>query len=41
LLFAGLAFAGMSFTKLPLPIVLLVLAPLSVAVAGLESARAR
>lgn len=41
LLFAGLAFAGMAFTKLPLPIVLLILAPLSIAVAGLESARAR
>ena len=41
LLFAGLAFAGMAFTKLPLPIVLLALAPISIAVAGLESARAR
>jgi chromate transporter len=41
LLFAGLAFAGMAFTRLPLPIVLLVLAPVSIAVAGLETARAR
>jgi chromate transporter len=41
LLFAGLAFAGMAFTRLPLPIVLLILAPVSIAVAGLESARAR
>ena len=41
LLFAGLAFAGMAFTRLPLPIVLLALAPISIAVAGLESARAR
>jgi chromate transporter len=41
LLFAGLAFAGMAFTRLPLPIVLLVLAPVSIAVAGLGSARAR
>ena len=39
LLFAGLAFAGMAFTGLPLPIVLLALAPISIAVAGLESAR--
>ena len=41
LLFAGLAFAGMAFTRLPLPVVLLILAPVSIAVAGLESARAR
>ena len=41
LLFAGLAFARMAFTRLPLPIVLLALAPISIAVAGLESARAR
>ena len=41
LLFAGLAFAGMAFTRLPLPIVLLALAPVSIAVAGLESARAQ
>jgi chromate transporter len=41
LLFAGLAFAGMAFTRLPLTIVLLALAPISIAVAGLESARAR
>ncbi len=41
LLFAGLAFAGMALTRLPLPIVLLALAPISIAVAGLESARAR
>jgi chromate transporter len=41
LLFAGLAFAGMAFTRLPLPMVLLALAPVSIAVAGLESARAQ
>lgn len=41
LLFAGLAFAGMAFTRLPLPMVLLALAPISIAVAGLESTRAR
>ena len=41
LLFAGLAFAGMAFTRLPLPMVLLALAPVSIAVAGFESARAR
>jgi len=41
LLFAGLAFAGMAFTRLPLPILLLVLAPISIAAAGLESARTR
>jgi chromate transporter len=41
LLFAALAFAGMAFTRLPLLLVLLGLAPLSIAVAGIESARAR
>jgi chromate transporter len=41
LLFAGLAFIGMAFTKLSLLIVLLGLAPLSIAVAGVASARAR
>jgi chromate transporter len=41
LLFAGLAFAGMAFTRLPLPIVLLALAPISIAVARIEEARAR
>jgi chromate transporter len=41
LLFAGLAFAGMAFTRLPLTMVLLGLAPISIAVAGIESARAR
>ena len=41
LLFAGLAFAGMAFTRLPLLMVLLALAPVSIAVAGLESARAQ
>jgi chromate transporter len=41
LLFAALAFAGMAFTKLPLLVVLLGLAPLSIAVAGVEKARAR
>jgi hypothetical protein len=41
LLFAALAFAGMAFTRLPLLVVLLGLAPLSIAVAGIESGRAR
>jgi chromate transporter len=41
LLFAGLAFAGMVFTRLPLTMVLLALSPISIAAAGLESARAR
>lgn len=41
LLFAGLAFAGMAFTRLPLPIVLLILAPTSIAVAGLAGVRSR
>jgi len=40
LLFAGLAFIGMAFTGLPLPIVLIVLAPVSIAAVGLERARA-
>lgn len=40
LLFATLAFTGMAFVKLPLLVVLLGLAPLSVAVAGIASARA-
>jgi chromate transporter len=39
LLFAALAFAGMVFTKLPLPAVLLGLAPLAIAAAALERAR--
>lgn len=41
LLFAALAFAGMVLTKLPLLVVLIGLAPLSIAAAGLETARAR
>jgi chromate transporter len=41
LLFAALAFAGLVLAKLPLLAVVLVLAPLSVAAAHLESARAR
>lgn len=41
LLFAALAFAGMAFTRLPLPVVLVGLAPLSVAATFLESARPR
>lgn len=40
LLFAALAFAGMAFTKLPLLVVLLALAPFSIAAAGLANARA-
>ena len=40
LLFAGLAFGGMAFTRLPLPIVLLALAPVSIAAARIEDARA-
>jgi chromate transporter len=40
LLFAALAFAGMALTKLPLLLVLLGLAPASIAVAGIASARA-
>jgi chromate transporter len=39
LLFAALAFAGMALTKLPLLVVLLGLAPISIAVAGLAGAR--
>jgi chromate transporter len=41
LLFAGCAFAGMALTKLPLLIVLLGLAPLSIAATTLEGAGAR
>jgi chromate transporter len=41
MMFAVLAFAGMAFTKLPLLIVLIGLAPFSLAAAGLETARAR
>jgi chromate transporter len=40
LLFATLAFTGMAFGKLPLLVVLLGLAPVSIAVAGIASARA-
>jgi chromate transporter len=40
LLFAALAFAGMALTKLPLLFVLFGLAPVSIAVAGVASARA-
>ena len=39
LLFAALAFAAMAFTRLPLPAVLIGLAPLSIAATILESAR--
>jgi chromate transporter len=39
LLFAALAFAGMTLTKLPLLVVLLGLAPISIAVAGFAGAR--
>jgi chromate transporter len=39
LLFAGLAFAGMAFTRLPLPLVLIALAPLSLAAAAFEGGR--
>lgn len=38
LLFAALAFGGMAFTRLPLPAVLLALAPLSIAAVRLEDA---
>jgi chromate transporter len=38
-LFAALAFAGMALTKLPLLVVLLGLAPVSIAVAGLANVR--
>lgn len=41
LLFAGLAFGLMAFSKLPLLIVLFALVPFSIAVAAIESARAR
>lgn len=41
MLFAALAFAGMAFTRLPLPLVLAGLAPLSVAAAFFESSRPR
>ena len=41
LLFALLAFAGMALTRLPLLVVLLGLAPVSIAVAGFASARTR
>jgi chromate transporter len=41
LLFAALAFAGIVFTKAPLLVVLLALAPLSIAVAAVEIRRAR
>src|SRR3984893_54902 len=40
LLFAALAFAGMALTKLPLVVVLLGLSPVSIAVAGITSAKA-
>jgi type IV secretory pathway VirB6-like protein len=39
LLFAALAFAGMALTKLPLLVVLLGLAPISIAVAGFAGTR--
>src|SRR5712692_10364638 len=41
LVFAALAFGLMAFVKLPLLVVLLGLAPLSIAVAGIENTRAR
>src|SRR6516162_1043384 len=41
MLFAGLAFALITFAKLPLLAVLFVLVPLSIAIAGIEKARAR
>jgi chromate transporter len=41
MLFAGLAFALITFVRLPLLVVLFGLVPLSIAVAGIESARAR
>jgi hypothetical protein len=40
LLFAALAFTGMVVAKLPLVVVLLGLAPISIAVAGIAGARA-
>jgi hypothetical protein len=36
LLFTGLAFVGMAFTKLPLLVVLLTLAPMSIAATAAE-----
>jgi chromate transporter len=41
LLFAALAFGLMAFSKLPLLVVLFSLVPLSIAVAGIENAKAR
>jgi chromate transporter len=41
LLFAGLAFGLITFARLPLLAVLFVLVPLSIAIAGIEKARAR
>jgi chromate transporter len=41
LLFAGIAFGLITFVKLPLLVVLFSLVPLSIAVAGIEAARAR
>jgi chromate transporter len=41
LLFAGLAFCLITFAKMPLPAVLFVLVPLSIAVAAIEKARGR
>jgi chromate transporter len=41
LLFAGLVFVLMAFSKLPLLVILFSLVPLSIAVAGIEVARAR
>ena len=40
-LFAALAFGCMAFSRLPLLVVLFGLVPLSIAVAGIESARTR
>ena len=39
IVFAALAFAGMTLTRLPLPAVLIALAPLSIAATALEGAR--
>jgi chromate transporter len=41
LLFAGLAFAGMTLIRLPLPLVLALLAPLSIAAAAAAARRVR
>jgi hypothetical protein len=41
MLFAALAFAGMALTRLPLPAVLIALAPLSIAATALEGERSR